>query len=74
MGYYYLNPSILFKKKKEIGVGRSLFYNWTFLKNILRPFGIGKAIPRFVCLIRRFIMCVCVSVCVLQEEEKKKSF
>lgn len=43
-GLFILKPSILFKK---FGVARSLFYNWTFLKNILSPFGIGKAIPRF---------------------------
>lgn len=72
MGYYYLNPSILFKRKK-IGVSRSLFYNWTFLKNIVSPFGIGKAIPRFVCLIRRFIICVCACVCVLRRKKKTKN-
>lgn len=47
MGYSYLKPSILFGKKKKIGVARSLFYNWTFFENILSPFGIGKAVPRF---------------------------
>lgn len=32
MGYSYLKPSILFKKKKKFGVARSLFYNWTFFE------------------------------------------
>lgn len=48
MGYSYLKPSILFKKKKKNLVLLEVYFIiGHFLKNILSPFGIGKAVPRF---------------------------
>lgn len=61
----------------KFGVGRSLLYNWTLLKNIVSPFGIGKAIPRLcVCLMRWFTMFVLPgkkkNVFDVQKRKKKK--
>lgn len=47
MGYSYLKPSILFEKKKKLVLLEVYFIIGHFLKNILSPFGIGKAVPRF---------------------------
>lgn len=48
MGYSYLKPSILFKKKKKNLVLLEVYFIiGHFLKHILSPFGIGKAVPRF---------------------------
>lgn len=54
MGYKYINASILLNL-----VSVEVLYNWTVLKNLVNPFGIGKAIPRLcVYLTRWFITCV----------------